>query len=99
MNIGGIFSTGPTEAAFVINELVKPASVIASHATEEATTGGKVKDGSKTAAFIAATTVPVHLPLSHSTMAFDGTGSCVGGTAVWRRVGKAEGRTCKTGWW
>src|SRR3546814_1435296 len=25
MNIGGIFSTGPTEAAFVINELVKPA--------------------------------------------------------------------------
>src|SRR3546814_4091821 len=34
MNIGGIFSTGPTEAAFVINELVKPASVIASHANE-----------------------------------------------------------------
>ncbi|HEY9538930.1 MAG TPA: MBL fold metallo-hydrolase [Kiloniellaceae bacterium] len=79
MNIGGIFSTGPTEAAFVINELVKPASVIASHANEEATTGGKVKDGSKTAAFIAATTVPVHLPLSDRTMAFDGKGSCVGG--------------------
>jgi L-ascorbate metabolism protein UlaG (beta-lactamase superfamily) len=79
MNIGGIFSTGPTEAAFVINELVKPASVIASHANEEATSGGKVKDGSKTAAFIAATKVPVHLPLSDRTMAFDAGGACVSG--------------------
>src|SRR3546814_5392075 len=34
MNIGGIFSTGPAEAAVVIDELVKPASVLASHAKE-----------------------------------------------------------------
>src|SRR3546814_7642738 len=61
MNIGGIFSTGPAEAAFVIDELVKPASVIASHANEEATSGGKVKPGSKTAQFIEAAGVPVHL--------------------------------------
>jgi L-ascorbate metabolism protein UlaG (beta-lactamase superfamily) len=79
MNIGGVFSTGPTEAAFVIDELVKPASVIASHANEEATSGGEVKDGSKTAAFIAATKVPVHLPLSERTMEFDAKGKCVGG--------------------
>jgi len=79
MNIGGIFSTGPTEAAFVINELVKPAAVIASHANEEATSGGKVKTGSKTEAFINATNVPVHLPLSDRTMEFDATGKCTGG--------------------
>ena len=34
MNIGDGFTTGPAEAAYVINELVKPASVIASHANE-----------------------------------------------------------------
>jgi len=32
MNIGDTFTTGPTEAAYVINDLVQPASVIASHA-------------------------------------------------------------------
>lgn len=79
MNIGGIFTTGPTEAAFVINELVKPAAVIASHANEEATSGGKVKDGSKTAAFIAATKVPAYPSLSDVTMEFDSKGKCTAG--------------------
>jgi hypothetical protein len=37
MNIGGIFSTGPVEAAWVINELVKPNSVIASHVNSHPT--------------------------------------------------------------
>src|SRR5690606_20893776 len=37
LNIGGTFTTGPAEAAYVINELVQPASVIVSHANEEAT--------------------------------------------------------------
>ena len=43
MNIGDGFTTGPDEAAYVINELVKPASVIASHANEVGTVGGKVR--------------------------------------------------------
>ena len=47
MNIGGIFSTGPREAAWVINELVQPKAVIASHANEAATEGGKVQPGTK----------------------------------------------------
>ena len=34
MNIGDGFTTGPAEAAYVINELVKPSSVIPSHANE-----------------------------------------------------------------
>jgi len=79
MNIGDTFTTGPTEAAYVINELVQPASVIASHANEEATSGGKVIPGTRTETFIKAVSVPVHVPLSGVTMAFDGTGTCVGG--------------------
>ena len=79
MNIGDTFTTGPTEAAYVINDLVKPASVIASHANEPATLGGKVKSGTRTDAFIKATKVPVHVPLSGKTMEFNGDGKCVAG--------------------
>jgi L-ascorbate metabolism protein UlaG (beta-lactamase superfamily) len=79
MNIGDTFTTGPTEAAYVINDLVKPASVIASHANEPATLGGKVKSGTRTDAFIKATKVPVHVPLSGKTMEFNGEGKCVAG--------------------
>src|SRR6187549_2769437 len=41
MNIGDGFTTGPAEAAYVINDLVKPATVIASHTNEGSTKGGK----------------------------------------------------------
>lgn len=79
MNIGDTFTTGPMEAAFVINELVKPNAVIASHANEVATKDGEVIAGTKSEAFIKATKAPVHLPLSGRTMEFDATGSCVSG--------------------
>ena len=79
MNIGDGFTTGPTEAAYVINELVKPVSVIASHANEVGTKGGKVVPGSKTEAFIKAVKGPVYVPLSGKTMEFDGDGKCVVG--------------------
>lgn len=79
MNIGDVFTTGPTEAAFVINDLVKPNSVIVSHANEVATKDGKVIAGTKTDTFIKATKVPVHLPLSEQTMEFNGSGKCVAG--------------------
>lgn len=79
MNIGDTFTTGPTEAAYVINELVKPASVIASHANEEATKGGKVIAGTRTETFQKAVKVPVHIPLSGKTMEFDGDGKCAAG--------------------
>lgn len=79
INIGNTFTTGPLEAAFVINELVKPNAVIASHANELATKGGKVVEGTKTEAFMKATSVPVHLPLSGRTMEFDDNGGCVAG--------------------
>lgn len=79
MNIGDTYTTGPTEAAYVINDLVKPASVIASHANEVGTEGGKVIAGTKTETFIKATNVPVYLPLSGKTMSFDGAGKCTAG--------------------
>ena len=79
MNIGDGFTTGPAEAAYVINDLVKPASVIASHANEVGTVGGKVRAGSKTEAFIKAAKVPVHVPLSGKTMEFDASGKCTTG--------------------
>ncbi|RCW71323.1 MBL fold metallo-hydrolase [Pseudorhodoferax soli] len=79
MNMGDGFSTGPREAAFVINDLVKPAAVIASHANEVGTVGGKVRPGSKTEAFIQAVKVPVHVPLSGRTLEFDTAGLCAAG--------------------
>jgi L-ascorbate metabolism protein UlaG (beta-lactamase superfamily) len=80
MNIGGFpFTTGPTEAAYVVNELVRPNSVIASHANEPATVGGKLSPTSRTATFQKAVRVPVHVPLSGRTMEFDGSGRCTAG--------------------
>ena len=79
LNIGGTFTVGPAEAAYVINELVKPKSVIASHANEGATRDGKLDPASKTALFVKATTVPVHVPLSGRAMSFGGDGTCLSG--------------------
>ena len=79
INIGDTFTTGPTEAAYAVNELVQPSSAIASHANEVATEKGKVISGTKTDEFIQATNVPVYVPLSGQTMEFDETGKCVAG--------------------
>ena len=79
MNIGDTFTTGPTEAAWVINELIRPRAVIASHANEEATREGKVLPGTRTETFIQASDVPVYVPLSGRTMSFDARGRCVAG--------------------
>jgi L-ascorbate metabolism protein UlaG (beta-lactamase superfamily) len=79
INIGDTFTTGPREAAYVMNELVRPNSVIASHANEIATREGKLLPGTRTEAFIKASQAPVHLPLSGRTMEFDGAGRCQAG--------------------
>jgi L-ascorbate metabolism protein UlaG (beta-lactamase superfamily) len=79
MNIGDVFTTGPREAAHVINELVKPTEVIPSHANEVGTQGGKMVAGTKTDQFTRMTKVPVRVPLSGKTLSFDGGGRCVAG--------------------
>ena len=79
MNIGDTYTTGPTEAAYVINDLIMPTSVIPSHANEWATDGGNVRSGTRTEAFINAVSIPAHVPLSGKTMEFDGAGVCSAG--------------------
>ena len=79
MNIGDTFTTGPVEAAYVINNLVQPASVIPSHANEVETKDGKVLPGTRTDTFMKAVQVPVHVPLSGKTMEFDSSGKCAAG--------------------
>lgn len=79
MNIGDTYTTGPKEAAYVINELIEPRAVIASHANEPATEGGKLKQGTRTAQFGDLVTVPMHVPLSGRTMAFNGDADCTQG--------------------
>ncbi len=79
LNIGGTFTVGPTEAAYVINELVKPRSVIASHANEAATVDGRLDANSRTAAFTNAVHGPVYVPLSGRAMRFGGDGRCTAG--------------------
>ncbi len=71
--------TGITADQELVNELVKPASVIASHANEVGTVGGKVRPGSKTEAFVKASKVPVVIPLSGKTIEFDAGGKCTAG--------------------
>ncbi|MDH5391690.1 MAG: MBL fold metallo-hydrolase [Gammaproteobacteria bacterium] len=79
MNIGDTYTTGPKEAAYVINKLIKPASVIASHANEAATKNGELISGTRTDRFIKATKAAVYLPLSGRTMEFNKAGKCVSG--------------------
>ncbi|MGB2926491.1 MAG: MBL fold metallo-hydrolase [Limnothrix sp.] len=79
INIGDTFTTGPKEAAYVIDELVKPNAAIASHANEAATIDGQVQPGTRTATFIEATKTPVYVPLSGETLEFDVYGQCVEG--------------------
>jgi L-ascorbate metabolism protein UlaG (beta-lactamase superfamily) len=79
INIGDTFVTGPKEAAYVINSIIRPDSVIPSHANEAATKDGKVLPGTRTRTFMRAVRVPVHLPLSGRTMEFDARGHCVAG--------------------
>lgn len=79
MNIGDTFTTGPQEAAYVIDALIEPTAVIASHANEAATANGELLPDTKTATFIKATAAPVYIPLSGETMAFDAEGNCTEG--------------------
>jgi L-ascorbate metabolism protein UlaG (beta-lactamase superfamily) len=66
-------------AAYAMNELVRPASVILTHVNEAATEGGKLRAASRTAALIKQLKPTPHLAISGRTMEFDGKGKCVAG--------------------
>jgi L-ascorbate metabolism protein UlaG (beta-lactamase superfamily) len=76
-HIGDIFTMGPDEAAFAVNDLIKPQSVIPTHANEPATLGGMVNAGTKTQRFIdEVKSAKVFVPLSGVTILCDGDGKC-----------------------
>ena len=80
VNMGGIFSMGPKEAAFAVKKLIKPKSVIPTHSNQESTESGVVKSGSKMEQFIDLVNgIPAHIPTSGDTMEFNGHGQCVSG--------------------
>jgi len=79
MNIGDTYTTGPREAAYVVNDMIMPNAVIPSHANEAATLNGKVIPGTRTDTFIKACKVAAYLPLSGRTMEFNQDGKCLGG--------------------
>jgi L-ascorbate metabolism protein UlaG (beta-lactamase superfamily) len=79
MNIGDTYTTGPKEAAWVVNKLIKPKSVIPSHANQPSTSGGNVIEGTRVDTFMKATKAKVYVPLSGKTMSFDKKGKCVAG--------------------
>jgi hypothetical protein len=67
-------------AAYAMNELVKPASVILSHVNEAATEDGKLRPSSRTAALMKQLKgVTPYLSVSGRTMEFDGKGKCAAG--------------------
>ena len=79
----GASALSPEGAAHVVNELVQPQSVIVNHVNEAATSGGKVKPDTRTAAFLKLVkNRPVYPALSGKTMEFDGAGKCVAGCAA-----------------
>ena len=80
VNMGGIFSMGPKEAAFAVKSLIEPKSVIPTHSNQESTVAGVVKPGSKMEQFINLVKgIPAHIPTSGDTMEFNGHGQCVSG--------------------
>lgn len=92
INISDTFVTGPEEAAFAIRHLIRPKTVIPSHANEVATKAGVVQAGTRTARFIELLHVPgdreqdeegsgraVFVPRSGMTLEFDGQAHCQAG--------------------
>jgi L-ascorbate metabolism protein UlaG (beta-lactamase superfamily) len=70
----------PESAPFMVNELVQPAAVIASHPNEAVTEGGKLQPNTRMKAFVdLVKNRPVYLALSGRTMEFDASAQCVAG--------------------
>lgn len=75
-----LFTMGPDEAAFAVNQLIKPRSVIPEHFNQVSTTNGKVNSGTKLERFISQlkgqASTRVIVPLSGIPILCDGQGNC-----------------------
>jgi len=80
LNMSDTVTLGPNEAIYMMKSLIRPRSVMPSHVNEQATAGGAVRAGTRTAQFefFANDVTEVIVPLSDVTRNFDGTGRCVG---------------------
>jgi L-ascorbate metabolism protein UlaG (beta-lactamase superfamily) len=78
LNLGATAGT-VMSGTYAMNELVRPASVILTHANEAVTEGGKLRPASRTAAFIQQLKPTAHLGISGQRMEFNGAGRCVAG--------------------
>lgn len=82
VNVDGVSSMGPEEAAYAVKHLIRPRAVIASHSEEAVTVNGLVQSNTRTAQFASLLRdTPVYVPLSGKTMDFDGDANCVSGCA------------------
>jgi L-ascorbate metabolism protein UlaG (beta-lactamase superfamily) len=79
-NISDTVTLGPDEAAFMIERLVRPATVMPSHVNEEVTSGSVLRGGTRVERFAAKVRsfTEVVLPLSGVVRSFDGAGRCIG---------------------
>lgn len=80
INVSDIFTTGPAEAAFALQQYMRPVTVMPSHVNEAATNGGVETTGSRTDRFarLARAFAEIVIPTSEVTRSFDGEGRCVG---------------------
>jgi len=78
LNLGLTAMTSPS-GAYMVNDLIHPATVIISHPNEAASVGGKPRPGSRTAEIAGLLRSPMVLALSGRTIELDGQGRCVAG--------------------
>lgn len=76
VNMGDIFSMGPEEAAFAVDELIEPKTAIPSHSNQESTVEGEVKAGTRVETFINEVETKVILPLSGVPIICNHKGDC-----------------------
>ena len=77
VHMDGLFTMGPDEAAFAVDQLIRPRTVIPEHANQVSTSGGVVVAGTRVERFISQVhRARVIVPVSGKTIACDGDGNC-----------------------
>jgi L-ascorbate metabolism protein UlaG (beta-lactamase superfamily) len=75
----GLSAGTNVSVAQALNELVRPASVLITHANEAVTEGGKLRPASRAAGLVKMLKADTHFAISGRTMEFDDKGKCVAG--------------------
>ncbi len=77
VHMGDLFTMGPDEAAFAVNDLIRPNTVIPEHANQVSTSGGIVNAGTRLERFInQVRPAKVIVPRSGVPISCDGEGRC-----------------------